>query len=146
MRARHVIAVLSLVGAFVALYLTLYKMGAIGRLVCSQGSCETVNTSRYAIFLGGPVAAWGLATYVILFIAAVVGTRPEQERSPAISWMLVALSGWSTAFSGWLTYLELYVIRAICIWCLTSAVIMTLIFLASLADLRTVRSGPEPQT
>jgi len=43
-------------------------------------------------------------------------------------------------FSAWLTYLELGVIHAICIWCVTSAVIVTLILLTSIADLREVRA------
>lgn len=52
-------AVLALAGIFVALYLLLYKLGMIGNLNCSVGSCETVNTSKWATFLGFPVAAWG---------------------------------------------------------------------------------------
>jgi len=44
-------------------------------------------------------------------------------------------------FSAWLTYLELGVIHAICIWCVTSAVIVTLIFLVSVADLREARGA-----
>ena len=45
-------------------------------------------------------------------------------------------------FSGWLTYLELFVIHAICVWCVTSAAIITLIFIAALLDLRA--AGGEP--
>ena len=56
------IALLALVGALIAAYLTLYKVGVIGELVCQVGSCERVNSSRWAVFLGVPVAAWGLAT------------------------------------------------------------------------------------
>jgi uncharacterized membrane protein len=138
-RARQLIALLALVGIFVALYLTLYKVGVIGVLTCSVGSCETVNTSRWATFLGLPVAAWGLATYVILLTLSVAGSSPTLEDAPPVSWALVALSGWSVLFSAWLTYLELFVIHAICIWCVTSACIMAAIFLASVADLRRVR-------
>jgi uncharacterized membrane protein len=142
-RARQLIALLALVGTFVALYLTLYKVGVIGVLSCSVGSCETVNTSRWAIFLGLPVAAWGLATYVILLALSIAGASPALEDAPPISWALVALSGWSVLFSGWLTYLELFVIHAICIWCVSSACIMVAIFFASVADLRRVRRAAE---
>jgi uncharacterized membrane protein len=133
------IAVLSLIGVFVALYLTLYKLGYIGELTCSVGSCETVQTSEWATLLGLPVAAWGLGTYVILLAVALAGLQPAFELSRAISWALVALSGWSVLFSGWLTYLELFVIRAICIWCVASAALIALIFLASLLDVRDLR-------
>jgi len=135
-RPRQVIAVLALTGAFVALYLTLYKMGVIGELSCSVGECETVNTSRWATFLGGPVAAWGLATYVMILTLAAFGVSERGEGSRKISWALVAITGWSVLFSAWLTYLELFVIHAICIWCVTSACIMLGMFVTSLVDLR----------
>lgn len=128
------IALLALVGAFIALYLTLYKVGVIGVLECSVGSCERVNTSRWAIFLGFPVAAWGLATYVVLLVLAMAGMQGAASR--VVAWALVILSGWSFLFSAWLTYLEHSVIRAYCVWCLTSATIMTLIFITALVDLR----------
>lgn len=137
MRPRQVIAVLALAGSFVALYLTLFKMGVIGELACSVGECETVNLSRWATFLGLPVAAWGLATYLVILFIAVAGLSEAREDSPAISRVLVAISGWSVLFSGWLTYLELFKIHAICVWCVTSACIMTAVFISSVWDLKT---------
>jgi uncharacterized membrane protein len=136
MKTRMGVAVLALGGVFIALYLTLYHVGIIGQLACSVGSCEKVQLSRWANFLGVPVAAWGLATYLALLVLALAGLQPRWSDSRGISWLLVALSGWSVAFSAWLTYLELWVIHAICIWCVTSAVLMLLTFLLSIADLR----------
>ena len=130
------IAVLALVGILIALYLTLYKVGIVGNLACTIGSCETVNTSRWATFAGLPVAAWGLAAYVALFALAMAGTHERYEGSREISWLLVAISGWSVLFSGWLTYLELFVIHAICIWCVTSAGVLVAILVASVVDLK----------
>jgi uncharacterized membrane protein len=131
-----VIAVLSLVGILIALYLTLYKIGLIGDLSCTIGSCETVNTSRWATLLGLPVAAWGLAAYVALFTLSLAGTSARYASSQAISWLLVGIAGWSVLFSAWLTYLELFVIHAICIWCVTSAVLLVGILVVSLVDLK----------
>lgn len=136
MKPRQLVALLALIGTFVALYLTLYKVGVVGTLSCSIGSCETVNTSRYSVFLGLPVAAWGLGTYVVLLAVSLLGAREAYDESRGISWVLVVLSGWSVLFSGWLTYLELFRIHAICIWCVTSAVLMVLIFITSAVDLR----------
>jgi uncharacterized membrane protein len=130
------IALLSLVGILIALYLTLYKIGIVGTLSCTIGSCETVNTSRWATLLGLPVAAWGLAAYVALFGLSLAGTTERFAPSRAISWLLVGIAGWSVLFSAWLTYLELFVIRAICIWCVTSAVLLVGIFVASVLDLK----------
>lgn len=133
------IAALALVGLIVATYLTLYKVGIIGELTCNIGSCETVNTSKWATFLGHPVAAWGVGAYVVLLVLALVGLQPAFEESRAVSWTLVALAGWSVLFSAWLTYLELFVIHAICMWCLISAALMVAILVASAVDLRRVR-------
>jgi uncharacterized membrane protein len=130
------VALLALTGLFVALYLTLYKMGIIGQLSCSIGSCETVNTSRWATLAGLPVAAWGLGFYVATLAVALAGTDERYEDNRTVSLVLAAMSGWGVIFSAWLTYLELFVIHAICMWCVVSAIIVTLIFVVSVLDLR----------
>lgn len=135
------IAVLSLVGILIALYLTLYKIGLIGDLSCTVGSCETVNTSKWATFLGLPVAAWGLGAYLALFVLSLIGTTDRHAGSQTISLLLVAISAWSVIFSGWLTYLELFVIHAICIWCVTSAVLLLVILVVSVVDLKGAKSA-----
>jgi len=139
--ARMTIAGLSLIGILIALYLTLYKVGVIGSLTCSVGSCETVNTSRWATLLGLPVAAWGLAAYVALFVLSMAGTADRYVGSRTLSWLLVAIAAWSVIFSAWLTYIELFVIHAICIWCVTSAVLLVVILVVSVVDLRSARGG-----
>lgn len=133
---RMAVAALALIGAFVAMYLTLYKFGAIGHLACGLGSCERVNTSRWATFLGAPVAAWGVAFYGVTFLVAIVGTFPAWSERREISVLLTAMSSVGVAFSAWLTYLELYVIGAVCRYCVVSAVIVTVILLVSITDLR----------
>jgi uncharacterized membrane protein len=134
-----IVAALALAGIFISLYLTLYKVGVIGELACSIGSCETVNTSKWASFLGLPVAAWGLLFYLDVFAISLAGTSQRLEASTSISMILVVQAAIGLLFSAWLTYLELAVIHAICIWCVTSAVVVTLIFLVSVADLREAR-------
>ena len=141
MTARMTIAALSLIGILIALYLTLYKVGIIGSLTCTVGSCETVNTSRWATFLGLPVAAWGLAAYIALFTLAMAGTADRYAGSRTLSWLLVAIAGWSVIFSAWLTYIELFVIHAICIWCVTSAVLLVVILVVSVVDLGGARGA-----
>jgi uncharacterized membrane protein len=136
-----IVAALALAGIFVSLYLTLYKLGVIGELSCSIGSCETVNTSKWSRFLGLPVAAWGLLFYLDVFVIALVSSLPRFEDQRAFSLVLVAESAVGVLFSAWLTYLELGVIHAICIWCVTSAVIVTLILITSVADLREFRGA-----
>ena len=139
-----IVAALALAGILISTYLTLYKLGVIGELTCSIGSCETVNTSRWSVFLGIPVAAWGLVFYIDVFVIALVGTMPRFENEPLISVVLVAQAMIGVIFSAWLTYLELGVIHAICIWCVTSAAIVTAISLVSIADLREMRRAATP--
>jgi uncharacterized membrane protein len=135
-----IVAALALAGIFISLYLTLYKIGIIGELSCSIGSCETVNLSKWSRFLGLPVAAWGLFFYIDVFAIALIGTFPRFEKEPLISLVLTAEAAVGVLFSAWLTYLELAVIHAICIWCVTSAVVVALIFLMSALELREMRS------
>jgi uncharacterized membrane protein len=123
-------------GVFLSIYLTLYKLGYIGELQCAVGSCETVNTSRWATFLGLPVAAWGLGFYVATLGLVLLGVQERYADSRAVSLALVGLTGWGVLFSGWLTYLELFVINAICMWCVISAIMVAIMFVISLADLR----------
>jgi uncharacterized membrane protein len=136
-----ILATLALIGVFVSTYLTLYKLGYIGELKCAVGSCETVNTSRWATFLGLPVAAWGLGFYVAALALALVSVQERYADSRAFSVVFVVLTAWGVLFSGWLTYLELFVIDAICIWCVTSACIVLAMFFVSLADLREFRTA-----
>lgn len=136
-----ILGTLALIGVFVSTYLTLYKLGYIGQLQCAVGSCETVNTSRWATFLGLPVAAWGLGFYVLALALVMVGIQERYADSRGLSVLYVVLTGWGVLFSGWLTYLELFVINAICIWCVTSACIVAIMFLVAIADLRDFRTA-----
>lgn len=137
------VALVALAGAFVALYLTLYKLGYIGTLVCAVGSCETVQTSKWATFLGIPVGAWGVGYYVVVFLIALVGLRASLSEHVGLSQLLAGLTGFGLTFSLWLTYLELYVIHAICMWCVISAILATSLFVICVLDLREVRSWAE---
>ena len=138
-----IVATLSLVGIFVALYLLLYKLGMIGNLSCSVGSCETVNSSKWATFLGLPVAGWGVAWYVAMFVLALVSTGSRFTESLVVSTVLLGVATSGLIFSLYLTYLELFVIDAICQWCVVSAVIVTIIFFVTVADFREMRKSPE---
>ena len=143
MTKRTIVAALALAGIFVALYLLLYKIGVVGNLSCSIGSCETVNTSKWAVFLGAPVAGWGVAFYVALFVVALVSIQDRYADSPTMSKLLTLITGAGFVFSAWLTSLELFVIHAICQWCVISAIIVTTSFVVALLDLKDRRNVEE---
>lgn len=130
------IALLSLLGLFVSGYLALYKLGFLGAIQCTVGGCETVQMSSYAYFLGAPVAVWGVGAYLALLALAMLGVQPRWARERWVASGLLLLSGGGVVFSAYLTYLEAYVIRAWCQWCVISAILVTLIFLLSIPGLR----------
>jgi uncharacterized membrane protein len=133
-----VTAALALVGVFVALYLLLWKVGAIGSLACAPGGgCETVQTSEYSDFLGLPVSLYGAIGFVAMFAVSLAGLQPRwlDRRTPTAA--LVGLSGVGVVFSAYLTYLEAAVIHAWCQWCIGSAIIVTGVFVTSLVGLVT---------
>ncbi len=138
MTKRMIVAALALAGIFLASYLLLYKLGMIGALTCSVGSCETVNTSKWAKFLGLPVAGWGVAWYLAAFILALAGVQERFAGSRTISIALVTHTATGLLFSAYLTWLELFVIHAICQWCVVSAILVLLIFIIAVLDLREV--------
>ena len=145
MRHRQAIALLALIGFFVAFYLWLYKIGVAGELKCGTGGCETVQLSPWADLFGIPVAFYGVAGYAALLAVALVGLSPSWLSRSGPTRLLAALATVGFAFTLWLTYLELFVIHAICRWCVASAVIMTAIWGVSMAALRRPTT-PAPRT
>jgi len=136
MKYRMTAAVLALAGLFVSLYLWLHKIGVIGTLQCGSGGCEQVQTSQYAALFGVPVAAYGVAGYATLLVVALISVQPRlvERRAPAIA--LTALAALGFLFTLYLKYVEFFLIRAICRWCVASAVLITAILAVSLLGLR----------
>ena len=139
MSKRMLMALVSLVGIFISAYLTLYKLGKIGTLACGTGSCETVQLSKWGDFLGLPVAAWGVGFYVLVFALTLVGLQGRFAESRGLALALVLVTGWGVVFTAWLTYLELFVIDAICRWCVGSAALVLVLFVLALMDWRETR-------
>ncbi len=108
-------------GIGVAAYITIAETGG-GAPACLAGGhgCATVASSRYSHLAGIEVSVLGVAGYALLLLAAA--TPGEVGR---LAGLLVALVGFG--FSVYLTFLELFVIDAICQWCVASACLMTLL-------------------
>ncbi len=138
MTRRMIIAVLSLAGVFLATYLTLYKLGYLETLACGSGSCEVVQASKWSKLFGQPVALWGVCFYLAMFGMSFTGALERFAESRAIGLALVMLSGGGVLFSGWLTYVEVARLHAICRYCVGSAVIVVVLFALSAADFVTL--------
>jgi uncharacterized membrane protein len=134
-RLRLAAIVLALLGLGVAAYLTYVHYEGV-RPVCGLGGdCEKVQSSEWSKLAGVPVALLGLLAYATILAALLV--RREEA---LIAAALMSLVGFG--FSAYLTYRELYTIDAICPWCVASAIIMTLLAIATTARLlRTPRAS-----
>jgi uncharacterized membrane protein len=119
--------VLSALGVLVSGYLSVKRFTG-GSLACTRwAECDVVNNSVYAKIYGVPVAFIGLAGYLVIMCLALAALQTEgatQRRLLGLGFLL-ALGGFG--FCVYLTYLELYVIEAICAWCVVSAILITLL-------------------
>jgi uncharacterized membrane protein len=134
-RLRVVALALALVGIGVAAYLTYVHYAGLQPFCAGGGhGCERVQSSTYAKVAGLPVALLGLAGYLAIAAALVA---PGQRAHLAAA--ALAVTGFG--FSACLTYLELFVIHAICQWCVASAVLLTM--LAALTVWRLLLDGDD---
>ena len=124
------------VGLGVASYLTYVHYSGIQPLCTAGGSCLEVQTSIYSKLAGVPVALMGLLGYVAILGSLLI---PESERSRLAT---TAITVVGFGFSAYLTYRELFSIHAVCEWCASSAVMMTV--LACLAVWRFLRGEALP--
>lgn len=127
-------AILAVLGAADAIYLLVLKYTQLEAMCVGSHGCITVNSSPYAIIYGIPVAAYGIAAYLVILALLLLETRLKlaRENGP-LAVFGISLAG--VAFSAYLTYLEFAVIRAFCPFCVTSAVIITLIFILAIIRL-----------
>jgi uncharacterized membrane protein len=136
---RMVVAALSLIGLLISGYLLLYKLNVLPTLLCGSGSCETVQASPWATFVGLPVPLWGVGGYLVLFVLALVGLQPRFIEHRLVGRLLLGLATLGFAFSAYLTWVEAFLLHAWCRWCVASAIVATLIFIASLFELPYIR-------
>ena len=129
-RLRALGAILSLAGIAISLYLAItWYADTVPVCAGGEGGCERVQNSDYADLGGVPIALLGVAGYILLLGAfAVAG---EAARMAGLLFALVGLG-----FSLYLTYLELFVIEAICQWCVASAIVTAAIAALALWRLR----------
>ena len=137
------VAILALVGLFISVYLLLYHLGYYGMLLCGTGSCDVVQSSSYADFLSLPVPGWGAAWYLAMLVLGLMLAAGRPATSGPGKLAAVLATG-GLAFSVYLTAVELFVLHAICRWCVVSALLTVGIFLL-LTPWKFLRgSPPEP--
>ena len=132
-RLRTVAIAISVAGIAIAGYLTYVHYAGISPVCEIAHGCEKVQTSEWSKVAGIPVAVLGLLGYAGILAALLI---PGEAAATAAAGM--ALIG--LGFSAYLTYREIFTIEAICIWCVASAILMTL--LAIITVVRLARQSP----
>jgi len=141
MKALGIISlVLSIAGIAVAGYLT-YVHYNVGALVCGVGDCEIVQSSKYSQMFGIPIAIFGLLMYLAI-LALIIVRHTMQDWSDLASTGILVLLIAGTIYAAYLTYLELEVIRAICQWCVISAIITVLLLITEVTRLIRTWNAP----
>jgi uncharacterized membrane protein len=128
---------LSVIGLLVSIYMTIYKLTDNNAMCLGSGDCSVVNASRYAEVNGIPVAVIGIAGYAAILAILYFGSRGRGFLSENGSLLVFGLALTGFLFTLWLVYVEVALIKALCPFCVTSQVAMTLIFI--LATIRLVR-------
>jgi uncharacterized membrane protein len=125
------VTALAMVGAAIGGYLTITHFADQPVICGGLGSCATVQSSEYAAIGGVPIALLGLFMYLAIGGLALVSGRRPVAMFVAFG---IALSG--ALYSAYLTWVELAVLHAICLWCVASAgIVSTIAILTGLAVL-----------
>jgi uncharacterized membrane protein len=125
---RFAAGVVALAGLVLATYLTWVHFDDAALVCVAGGGCETVQESDYAEIAGIPVALLGLAAYAVV-LGLIAWDTPNARLGAA----MLALVG--LVFSMYLVALQLFVIDAVCAWCLVNDVVIAPL-LAALTALR----------
>ena len=126
---RKILIALAAIGLADSAYLTWIKWVEGGACYVSSG-CEAVNSSQFASIGGVPIALLGAGAFLAILFTLLLEPRNEffEFNGPLI---IFGISLVGVLYSAYLTYLELYVIHAICPFCVLSAVVLTLILILS---------------
>jgi uncharacterized membrane protein len=125
----------SIIGFLDSIYLLIIKL-THNPLLCIEGigDCWTVNTSRYSEVFGIPLGLLGALGYLLIsMLLFIIRYNTALERGTRYTLFGVSLIGF--IYSLYLTYIEIYILKAVCPFCILSAIMMTLIFTASIINL-----------
>ncbi len=134
---RRAVAIISAIGAVISAYLTWVHYSGNLALCIGVGGCESVQGSRFAVAGAVPVALIGLAGFALIFALAVLRLRHAPPVWADIA--IFALSIAATAYVSYLTYIELFVIGAVCPWCVAVAACAVLVL--ALVSVELLRPG-----
>ena len=125
---------LVIIGLAVSVYMTIYKISGNDGMCLGSGDCSTVNASRFSEVNGIPVAVFGIVGYAAILIVLFYENKHEFfKKNGTLLTFGMSLTGF--LFTLWLVYVELVLLKAICPFCVTSQVSMTIIFIIAVVRL-----------
>jgi len=123
---------LTLIGLAVALYIAYVQLAQVQAICGPLEECNTVLQSRYARLLGFlPNSVLGTMSYLAILFLWVWRIRSQDWLARQAPLLIVALTFLGSLLSIYLTVLQVLILKALCIWCLSSAILITLLFLLS---------------
>jgi uncharacterized membrane protein len=129
------LVILSIIGLLDSIYLTWIKIAGKTAICANIGDCEAVNSSRYSEIGGIPIALLGAGAYLILLALLVLEVRrPAWGEWTRMGFFGMSLAG--TLYSAYLTYIEIAVLKAICPYCVLSAIVLLLLLVLSFLRMR----------
>ena len=136
--------ILAVLGLLDSIYLTWVKFSGKYALCGPIGNCESVNTSQYSEVFGIPIALLGAGAYLVVIISLSLESRGSfwAEYSPII---VFGISLIGVLYSIYLTYIEVAVLKAICPYCVISAIILVILLVLSSIRLRQSLGEPDAQ-
>ena len=126
--------ILAVLGAADAIYLLIYKLTGNNQMCLGNGGCHDVNFSPFSEIYGIPVSVFGISAFLAILCILVLEKRLKivEKYGPLVIFG-ICLGG--VVFTAYLTYLEVYIIHAICPFCVASAVLITLLFILAIIRL-----------
>ena len=125
---------LVVLGLLVSIYMTIYKVTSNDSMCLGSGDCSTVNASKYSEVNGIPVAVFGMIGYLAILAVHYFENRNRFfKQNSTLMIFGMALTGF--IFTVWLIYVEVALLNAICPFCVTSQVAMTIIFMIAVTRL-----------
>jgi uncharacterized membrane protein len=134
---RWITPLLTLVGMGIAGYLAYVEILSVEAVCGPIGDCNAVQSSSYAKLFGIlPVAVLGLIGYIAILIAWLLQELRSDSVAHYASLAIIAMTLFGTLFSIYLTYLEIFVIQAVCMWCISLAVLFMVLLLLNISPAR----------
>ncbi len=134
---RMALVLFALFGLFDSVYLSLTRLQSQGLVCPAGGGCDVVQESRWSTLPPGnglPVAYIGVVGYLVLFILGMIALHTDTIGPFPAPLVLLSLSSVGVCFSIYLVSIQLFAVKAICFWCMLSALFEVSIWVAALVD------------